>query len=137
MERGTIDAVVFDVGGVLIDWDPRHLYRKVFHDVDRMEMFLTEVCTPAWHSQHDLGVPFSTSIPPLVAEHPEWADQIRAWADRFAEMWSGAVGKRAVVQQPSQSWGTQLPATLPSRELASDDHDRRRRKFILCILLCG
>jgi len=91
MEPGSIDAVVFDVGGVLIDWDPRHLYRKIFHDADWMETFLSEVCTPAWHSQHDLGVPFSTSIPALGTEHPEWADEIRAWADRFAEMWKGPV----------------------------------------------
>jgi 2-haloacid dehalogenase len=91
MEPGPIDAVVFDVGGVLIDWDPRHLYRKIFHDADWMETFLSQVCTPAWHGQHDLGVPFSASIPALTTEHPEWADEIRAWADRFAEMWKGPV----------------------------------------------
>ena len=90
-EPGSIDAVVFDVGGVLIDWDPRHLYRKIFPDADRMERFLSQVCTPAWHAQHDLGVPFGSSIPSLVAKHPEWADEIRAWADRFEEMWNGPV----------------------------------------------
>jgi len=90
-ERGSIDAVVFDIGGVLVDWDPRHLYRKVFLDADRMEVFLSQVCTPAWHAQHDLGVPFSSSIPALVSEYPEWADGIRAWEDRFEEMWSGPI----------------------------------------------
>ncbi len=90
-EPGSIDAIVFDVGGVLVDWDPRHLYRKIFHDADWMETFLSQVCTPAWHRQHDLGVPFSTSVPALAAEHPEWADEIRAWADRFVEMWKGPV----------------------------------------------
>ena len=89
--RGSIEAVVFDIGGVLVDWDPRHLYRKVFSDTDRMERFLSEVCTPAWHAQHDLGVPFSSSIPALVAEYPEWTDEIRAWEVRFEEMWNGTI----------------------------------------------
>jgi 2-haloacid dehalogenase len=88
---GSIDAIVFDVGGVLIDWDPRHLYRKIFRDDERMETFLSQVCTPTWHAQHDLGVPFSTSIPTLVTQHPEWSAEIRAWADRFEEMWKGPV----------------------------------------------
>jgi len=91
IEPGSIDAVVFDVGGVLIDWDPRHLYRKVFLNDDRMETFLSQVCTPAWHAQHDLGVPFSTSIPAHVMGYPEWAEEIRAWGDRFEEMWKGPV----------------------------------------------
>ena len=43
-----IEAVVFDIGGVLLDWNPRHLYRKLFDDEARMERFLAEVCTPEW-----------------------------------------------------------------------------------------
>ena len=90
-ERRSIDAVAFDVGGVLVDWDPRHLYHKVFADADRMESFLREVCTPAWLAQHDLGVPFCSSIPALVSAFPEWANEIQAWEDRFEEMWNGPV----------------------------------------------
>lgn len=84
-----VDAVVFDIGGVLIDWDPRHLYRQVIRDEIAMERFLAEVCTRDWHRQHDLGVPFSITIPRLAAAHPEWAAEIRAYSDRFAEMWVG------------------------------------------------
>jgi hypothetical protein len=51
MESGSIDAVVLDVGGVLIDWDPRHLYRKILHDADWMETFLGEV----WVFRHECG----------------------------------------------------------------------------------
>jgi 2-haloacid dehalogenase len=89
--RKPIDAVVFDVGGVLIDWDPWHLYRKVIANDDRMETFLSQVCTPTWHAQHDLGVPFGSSNPALVTAHPEWAEEIRTWGDRFEEMWKGPV----------------------------------------------
>jgi 2-haloacid dehalogenase len=86
-----MQAVVFDIGGVLIDWDPRHLYRKLIPDAERREYFLAEVCTLRWHSQHDAGTPFTKTIPPLVAEHPEWEPQIRAWEERFDEMWGGLV----------------------------------------------
>ncbi|HTT87309.1 MAG TPA: HAD family phosphatase [Acidimicrobiales bacterium] len=86
-----IRTVVFDVGGVLIDWDPRHLYRKIFADDATMERFLAEVCTPAWHAQHDLGASYGDTIPALVAAHPQWTKEIRAWSERFAEMYGGPV----------------------------------------------
>jgi 2-haloacid dehalogenase len=85
-----IKVVVFDVGGVLVDWDPRYLYRKLIPDEAEMERFLANVCAPDWHSQHDLGVSYEDTIPPLVAAHPEWANEIRAWSDRFVEMYGGA-----------------------------------------------
>ena len=52
-----VEAVVFDLGGVLLDWDPRHLYRKLMPDEAPMEHFLATVCTPEWHEPHDRGVP--------------------------------------------------------------------------------
>jgi len=88
-QPASIGSVVFDVGGVLIDWDPRYLYRKIIADRDEMERFLAEVCTPQWHAQHDLGAPYEDTVPALVAAHPEWADEIRAWAERFPEMYGG------------------------------------------------
>ncbi len=84
-----INAVVFDVGGVLIDWDPRYLYRAMIPDEEEMERFLAEVCSPEWHTQHDLGSSYQDTIPALVAAHPEWADEVRAWGDRFDEMYGG------------------------------------------------
>lgn len=108
-EHRSIDAVVFDVGGVLVDWDPRHLYRKVIADDARMEVFLREVCTPAWHAQHDLGVPFNSSVPALVIQHPEWTDEIQAWADRFQEMWSGPVRGSVEVLSALRASDTRVP----------------------------
>ena len=108
-EQGSIDAVVFDIGGVLVDWDPRHLYRKVIADGARMEVFLDQVCTPAWHAQHDLGVPFSSSIPALVSAYPEWTGEIRAWADRFQEMWSGPVPGSVEVLSTLQASDNRVP----------------------------
>jgi 2-haloacid dehalogenase len=85
----SITAVVFDVGGVLIDWDPRYLYRKLISEEVEMERFLAEVCTPEWHAQHDLGALYEETIPALAAAHPEWTDEVRAWSERFVEMYGG------------------------------------------------
>jgi 2-haloacid dehalogenase len=87
----TIDAVVFDVGGVLLDWDPRHLYRKLFDDEQEMERFLAELCTVEWHAQHDRGVPAEQSCAELAAEHPEYAELIHAWSQRTEEMIAGTI----------------------------------------------
>jgi len=84
-----IDAVVFDVGGVLVDWDPRYLYRTLIPDEQEMERFLAEVCSLEWHAQHDLGASYEDTIPALITDHPLWADEVRAWSDRFVEMYGG------------------------------------------------
>jgi 2-haloacid dehalogenase len=63
VKRRPVDAVVFDLGGVLIDWNPRHLYRKLFGgDEVGMERFLATICTQPWNEQHDRGRSFSESI---------------------------------------------------------------------------
>lgn len=86
-----LDAVVFDVGGVLLDWDPRHLYRKLFEDEREMERFLAEVCTLEWHAAADLGTPVAQSCAELVAVHPDRAELIWAWAHRGEEMIAGEI----------------------------------------------
>jgi 2-haloacid dehalogenase len=84
-----VEAVVFDLGGVLLDWDPRHLYRKLFADQDEMERFLDEVCSPAWHAPHDRGVPAAPSCAELASRHPDLAEPIWAWSSRSEEMIGG------------------------------------------------
>jgi 2-haloacid dehalogenase len=85
-----IEAVVFDLGGVLIDWNPRHLYRAVFASEDEMERFLGSVCTLQWHYQHDLGQSMSVTLPEQAERFPEYRAQIMLWADQDA-MVGGAV----------------------------------------------
>jgi 2-haloacid dehalogenase len=84
-----IDAVAFDLGGVLIDWDPRYVYRELFADPADMEEFLASVCTGDWHRAHDLGVDITRSCAELAAEHPEHRDLIMVWAERGEEMVAG------------------------------------------------
>jgi 2-haloacid dehalogenase len=91
MRHPDIEAVVFDIGGVLLDWDPRHLYRKLFADSDEMAAFLGEVCTPRWHRAHDLGADTEQSCRELAAAHPGLAEEIMAWSHRSEEMIAGQI----------------------------------------------
>lgn len=84
-----VSAVVFDLGGVVVDWNPRHLYRQLITDDAELDAFLAEVCTLAWHAQHDGGRPMDETIPLLVAEHPTYATEIRAWRERYVDMVAG------------------------------------------------
>jgi 2-haloacid dehalogenase len=84
-----VETVVFDIGGVLLDWNPRHLYRKLFDHEEEMEKFLAEVCTLEWHDAHDRGRSREESCAELAAAHPEQAELIWAWARRSEEMIAG------------------------------------------------
>lgn len=88
-----IGAIVFDIGGVLLDWDPRHLYRKLYEDEQEMERFLSEVCTLEWHDAHDRGKPVEMSCAELAATHPAYSEQIYAWGQRSEEMVRGPIAQ--------------------------------------------
>jgi 2-haloacid dehalogenase len=92
-----ITTVVFDLGGVLIDWDPRHLYRQLFRDPAQMEDFLARVCTPDWHHAHDLGEDTRQSCRRLASRHPEQREMIMAWAERNEEMTRGQFDETVAV----------------------------------------
>jgi len=84
-------VVVFDLGGVLLDWDPRHLYRKLFADEASMEAFLANVCTVEWNERQDAGRPFAEAVAELAPAHPDKLHLINAWHERFGEMIPGAI----------------------------------------------
>jgi 2-haloacid dehalogenase len=93
-------VAVFDVGAVLIDWDPRHLYRRLFDDEAAMERFLAEVCTPEWNSRLDAGRPFAEAVEELADRYPDQADLIRAYRERWVEMLGGEIeGTASIVRE--------------------------------------
>jgi 2-haloacid dehalogenase len=83
--------IIFDIGMVLIKWDPRHLYRKMFDDEAKMEWFLANVCTPAWNLEQDRGRHFGDAVKLLTLRHPEYAAEIDAYDKRWAEMIPGVI----------------------------------------------
>ena len=86
-----VRGVVFDVGNVIVRWDPRTLYSKIFPDPAQRDWFLANVCTMAWHVAHDAGVPFADNRAPLLARFPEHEAAIVAWEQRWWEMFSGPI----------------------------------------------
>ncbi|HLI61426.1 MAG TPA: HAD family phosphatase [Solirubrobacteraceae bacterium] len=89
--RGAISTVVFDIGGVLLEWDPRHVYREVFDDEAEMERFLADVCSREWHEDNDRGVRYAESCAALAARFPEYEREIRLWGERTEDMVAGPI----------------------------------------------
>ena len=110
LERA-IGAVVFDLGGVLSDWNPRHLYRRLFwDDIRGMERLLTEVCTPAWNERQDAGRSWEEAIAEVMASHPEHAPMIRAYREQWEEMLGGPLTDTVAVLEELRRAGTPLYA---------------------------
>ena len=82
----SLDAVVFDMGGVLVDWDREHLYRKLVPDAEERRRVLDEVVTLEWNATLDRGRSFDAAIEELTRLHPGDADLIAAFRDRWPEM---------------------------------------------------
>ncbi len=86
-----IKNVVFDFGGVLIDWNQRYLYRKVFISEEEMEWFLANVCTDEWNALQDAGRPFAEGIAEAKAQYPQYSAQIEMFWSRWIEMVGGEI----------------------------------------------
>jgi 2-haloacid dehalogenase len=80
-----VTAVVFDVGKVLVEFDPHYLYDKLIPDTRERAAFLRCVVTPGWHFQHDAGRPFAETSAELSAQFPQYRALIEAWGPRFNE----------------------------------------------------
>jgi len=108
-----IDTVVFDLGAVLIDWDPRHLYRSLFDGPDaeaEMEHFLATVCTPEWNLAQDRGRTIAEATATLVAKHPEQAALIEAYYGRWDEMLGEPIEGTVQIARELKAAGIRLVA---------------------------
>lgn len=113
----SIDTVVFDIGNVLILWDPRWLYRKLLPDDEAIERFLREVDFQAWNLRHDAGQPFALGIAEHGARFPHYRPLLQAYFDRFEEsMGSAIAGTLALVRQLRASGYRTLALTNFSAE---------------------
>lgn len=118
LQTATIDTVIFDLGNVLIDWNPRHLYRKLFGaDTEAMERFLAEVCNGAWNECQDAGRTWEEGIKEAIARHPDHEELIRAYHQRWDEMLGGPIAESVALLRELRDGGTRLLAlTNWSRE---------------------
>jgi 2-haloacid dehalogenase len=83
--------IIFDLGMVLIEWDPRHVYRQIFDDDAKLEWFLSNITTSEWNLEQDRGRSFSDAVKLLQQLHPQYTDEIAAYDTRWAEMVPGAI----------------------------------------------
>jgi len=126
---GVTRAVVFDLGGVLIEWDPRRLYRKLLPDDASVESFLAEVCTREWNHRQDEGRSWADAIAELTGRHPDRAELIAAYYGRWEEMLGGALdGVVAILEELDA-------ARVPLYALTNWSHEtfpiaRRRFQFL-------
>lgn len=90
-------ALLWDVGNVIVRWNPRTLFAKIFKEPAELDGFLSHVCTMEWHGETDRGLSFADNIARLSALHPHYAGQIAAWWDRWPEMFSGCIAETEAV----------------------------------------
>jgi 2-haloacid dehalogenase len=106
-----IETVIFDLGGVLIDWNPRHLYRKLFKDdVEAMERFLMEVCSTEWNEKQDAGRSWDEAINEAILRHPTQEKLIKAYREKWHEMIPRALEKTVIILDELRTTGVKILA---------------------------
>lgn len=118
-------TVVFDIGGVLLDWNPRHLYRQLIPDTAELEWFLSEVCTPEWNATLDAGRSFDEACDELAINYPSHAHLIHAWK-RQDEMIAGEVPGSAELVRALRDGG--IPLYLLTN-MPTDVFRARKQRF--------
>ena len=106
----TPKAIVFDLGSVLIDWDPRHMYRKLIGDEAAMDEFLGEIATLRWNSYHDAGRLWCDGVAMLSAIYPEYSEWIAAYIDRWEEMLNGQIEGTVEILRTLKDQGREVHA---------------------------
>lgn len=102
-----IKNIIFDFGGVVMDWDPRYFFREYFNDDEKMEWFLANITTNDWNVEQDRGRSLVEGTNLLVAQHPEWEKEIRAYYGNWPKMLRSDIPENVTVL----------------RKLAKTDHD--------------
>ncbi|MBD0293900.1 MAG: HAD family phosphatase [Flavisolibacter sp.] len=86
-----IKAFLFDLGGVLIDWNPNYVFDKLFEDKERQKFFFENICTSEWNEEQDTGRSLTEATSELISRHPEWKEYIEAFYGRWEEMLGGPI----------------------------------------------
>lgn len=81
-----IKNIIFDFGGVLMDWDPRYFFKTYFNDDEKMEWFLKNIAKDEWNAEQDRGRTLKEGTDLLIQQHPDWEKEIRAYYDNWTTM---------------------------------------------------
>ncbi|MBN8672550.1 MAG: HAD family phosphatase [Chitinophagales bacterium] len=87
----SIDTIIFDLGGVLIDWNPMYVYRNYFDAEEKRNYFFEHICTSDWNEEQDAGRSIVEATQLLVEQFPDWEQPIRDYYGRWTEMLHGPV----------------------------------------------
>ncbi len=101
-----IDAIIFDLGGVLIDWNPSYVFDKMFDDEEKKKHFFENICTSDWNEKQDAGRPLEEATQELVRKHPEWKEYIEAYYGRWTEMLGGPIHETVEILRLLKQKGT-------------------------------
>jgi 2-haloacid dehalogenase len=104
------NTIVFDIGGVLLDWNPRHLYRKLFDNDVEMETFLRDICSPEWNAEQEAGRSCAQGGKELIKKYPEQAGLIESFDKRSEEFISGAIESTVKLLERLHQCGLELYA---------------------------
>ncbi|NVK36201.1 MAG: HAD family phosphatase [Rhodobacteraceae bacterium] len=121
-----VSIVVFDVGNVLIEWDPNHLYEELIPDPAERTDFLTNVCSMEWNLQQDLGRSWAEANEILIAQHPEKKALIEAYSARWHDMVPGAIKGSVDILEELKTVGVPLYAIT---NFSSDKFSEAKKRF--------
>ena len=95
--NSTIKNIVFDFGGVVMDWDPRYLYKDYFNDDEKMEWFLSNITTNEWNAEQDRGRPLQEATDWLITQYPDWEKEIKLFYGSWTTMLKGEIPQHVTV----------------------------------------
>ena len=104
----TEKIIIFDLGGVLLDWNPRNLYKEVFQVEKEMEYFLSAICSPVWNAKMDAELSFEEGIAELLPDYPEYAEQIRMYHTHWIKMLGGEIPESVSILRELHEAGIHL-----------------------------
>jgi len=125
-----IKTIIFDLGGVLIDWNPRYVYRQVFKTEEEVEWFLENVTSPEWNENQDAGYPINKATKELIAKHPEWEPEIKAYYGRWLEMLGEAIHETVEIFRQIKENGKYKLYALTNWSAELFPHARERFEFL-------
>ena len=103
---GTIDTIIFDLGGVLLDWNPLYVYDdNYFESQEKRDYFFSTICTGDWNEEQDAGKPISDATQELIMKFPEWEKPIRDFYGRWTEMLRGPIAETVEILRKLKNSG--------------------------------